>query len=28
MGGEVSAASAGPGQGACFTLAMPLAAGS
>ncbi|PYQ40858.1 MAG: hypothetical protein DMF77_17550 [Acidobacteria bacterium] len=26
MGGEVSAASAGPGQGACFTLAMPLAA--
>jgi signal transduction histidine kinase len=25
MGGEVSAASAGPGQGACFTLSMPIA---
>jgi signal transduction histidine kinase len=26
MGGDVSAASAGPGQGACFTLSMPFAA--
>ena len=25
MGGEVSAASAGPGQGACFMLSMPIA---
>jgi ligand-binding sensor domain-containing protein/signal transduction histidine kinase len=25
MGGEVSASSEGPGQGACFTLSMPLA---
>src|SRR5262249_34958287 len=25
MGGELSAESAGPGQGACFTLSMPVA---